>query len=140
MSSAPDPHGHDAPDAHAFTGEPVQVLPPDEPRTPGWLPLLGLAFFTSAAVVLLVRHGSAEPTGDAAVPEAVATATAVAVKAAPVAAPPPAPKPPMFAPPGGPPAGAEPPRTLTPEQIRQARKTLEQGKGKAPTNPRRPAQ
>ena len=47
MSSAPA-HGPDTHDDHAFTGEPVQVLSPDEPRTPGWIPLLGIAFFTDA--------------------------------------------------------------------------------------------
>jgi len=60
MSSAPAPHGSHVPhtpDAHAFTGEPIQVLPADEPRTPGWLPLLGIALFTGAAVIFLAGRG-----------------------------------------------------------------------------------
>lgn len=67
MSTAPDAHAHGAEhDAHeAFTGEPVSVLPADEPRTPGWLPLLGAALFTGAAVVFLA---SLPPSPDAGKP------------------------------------------------------------------------
>jgi hypothetical protein len=84
MSAAPPAHGpvgHDGPaghDDHGFTGEPVQVLAPDEPRTPGWLPLLGAALFTALAVFLLVTHGGS-PAGAAGGATAGAEATAAPV-------------------------------------------------------------
>jgi hypothetical protein len=73
MSSAADGHAaaHPAHEAHEpFTGEPVDVLPPDEPRTPGWLPVLGIAFFTGAAVLVLATRDP-QP-GSAAAPPAQA--------------------------------------------------------------------
>ena len=73
MSTAPDAHAHAAEhDAHeAFTGEPVTVLPADEPRTPGWLPLLGAALFTGAAVVFLASLPPNPDAGKAAAAQAV---------------------------------------------------------------------
>jgi hypothetical protein len=46
-------HAHDH-DAHDFDGEPVQALPADEPRTPGWVPILGVVLFAVAGVAFLV--------------------------------------------------------------------------------------
>jgi len=86
MSTAHDAHAQTGEhDAHeAFTGEPVNVLPADEPRTPGWLPLLGLALFTGGAVVLLTGLSSS-PADEmpAEAPPAAVPATAIAVQAAP---------------------------------------------------------
>jgi hypothetical protein len=80
MSSADDAHQPHQPDhhhEHVFTGEPVDELPPDEPRTPGWLPVLGVVLFTLAAVVLLVSRtnsGATTGEGDGAGEHAVAAA------------------------------------------------------------------
>lgn len=51
--------------AHDFDGEPATELSPDEPRTPGWLPLVGAAVFTIVAVYFLARP-SAPATDDGA--------------------------------------------------------------------------
>lgn len=115
-------HGHDAHDAHAFTGEPVEVLPADEPRTPGWLPLLGIALFTGAAVAFLVDQ-SGPGTGVA----------APVTKTAPTPAATPAP------PAAGPGAGADAMHKLSPEQIQQMRKRLEENKAKDAPAQGRPA-
>jgi hypothetical protein len=92
MSSAHDAHQpqqHDHHDEHAFTGEPVDELPPDEPPTPAWLPVLGIVLFTLAAVVFLVgRASSGASTGEAQGAQAGAEHAAAA---APKPASPPAP-------------------------------------------------
>ena len=46
-----------APKEHepVFDAEPIRELPPDEPLTPMWLPLAGVALFGLAALYLLVR-------------------------------------------------------------------------------------
>lgn len=111
MSSAPEAHGHDA--HEAFTGEPVQELAADEPRTPGWLPLLGIGLFTAAAVVFLAGRDSA---AGAAKPEPVAPAAAPQ-PAAPAPAPPP-------------PSASARPRQLSPEQIKQLQKRADDMKAK----------
>jgi hypothetical protein len=136
MSSA---HAPDAHDDHAFTGEPVQVLSPDEPRTPGWIPLLGLALFTAAAVAFLAGSGSP----DAA--KAGASASAAPSPVADTPRPPPAngaapgqPPPRPAGAPGQPPRpaaapgapGAVPGQPLTPEQRQQMMKQL--GRAKPP--------
>src|SRR4051794_36518334 len=122
MSSAPAAHvahAHDAHDAHAFDGEPVTELAPDEPRTPGWLPALGLALFVGAAVVALAG-GSDPGEGKAAQPAATAAAPPAEEPARqPVAMPV---RPPSAAPPAAgtaPPAGAGNSvlKRLTPDQI-----------------------
>lgn len=58
MSSAPAAH---AQEAHAFDGEPVDVLPDDEPRTPGWLTVAGLVLFVGVGIVLLAGEGAEPP-------------------------------------------------------------------------------
>ena len=106
MSTAHDAHVAAAEhDAHeAFTGEPVTVLPADEPRTPGWLPLLGVALFTGAAVVFLTSFSSspdaaqpaqAQPTTEpvaAAVPQPAPQAMPARPPAEPIRVPPPSPQ------------------------------------------------
>lgn len=62
MSSAPAAH---AQEAHAFDGEPVDVLPDDEPRTPGWLTVAGLVFFVGVGIVLLAGEGAEPPAAKA---------------------------------------------------------------------------
>ena len=52
--------------AHAFDGEPVRALPADEPRTPGWLPALGVLLFVSAGIAFLATSG--DKAGEGAAP------------------------------------------------------------------------
>jgi hypothetical protein len=143
MSSAPAAHGNDAHDDHAFTGEPIQVLPADEPRTPGWLPLLGVALFTAAAVIFLAGRGAA--------PEAPAAAgaltAAAGAPAAPVVVRPERPRPgppgtmgnPQRVPQTPPMPGAAPSmRPVTPEQRQQLIQNLGQAKAAQPPPAARP--
>ena len=75
-------HGH-ADHAHDFDGEPATELPPDEPLTPGWVPVLGAVLFLTAGVAFLAMSDKpAAPGGAAAAPSASAAA-ANAVKAPP---------------------------------------------------------
>ena len=79
MSDSHD-HGHSADDhshAHAhddFDPEPATELGPDEPRTAGWLPVVGAGLFLIGGVVFLVRQSDAAPSG------ASASASASAAK------------------------------------------------------------
>jgi hypothetical protein len=71
MSAASEAHPqpHDAHDSHdaahdghaAFDGEPTNTLPADEPRTPGWLPLVGLALFALGGFALFGGDLAAPP-------------------------------------------------------------------------------
>lgn len=81
MSDAHDAHTPNAQDdhAHVFDGEPIQVLPPDEPRTPAYVPLLGVVLFVVAGVALLLTGDdsssgapSTEKTGAEAAPTPLA--------------------------------------------------------------------
>jgi hypothetical protein len=129
--------GHVGHDDHAFTGEPVQVLPPDEPRTPGWLTLLGGALFTVLAVFILVTHGGPAATTPAAEPEpppvAAQGGTPVAAPSGMrVAAPGGVRADARGAPPAGAPAGGQPAAApqLSPEQIQALRKRVDEAKAK----------
>ena len=111
-SGSPDTHAatdhdHD----HAFDGEPTDVLPADEPRTPGWLPALGVVLFISAAVAFLAtRDSNAQPA-----PEKAAV---VQAPARPQQAAAPAPSPAQ--------SGADAAlRRLSPEQIATLQKQIE---------------
>jgi len=64
MSAAHDGHAdhhdaghHDASDHDHFDNEPVKELGADEPRTPGWIPVLGLALFFTAGTAFLLMGG-----------------------------------------------------------------------------------
>ncbi len=107
---------------HAFDGEPTDVLPADEPRTPGWLPVLGIVLFVTAAVAFLAtRDDNAK---------AAASAPANAAVEAPV---PPPQRPQQAAAPTPSPAqsGADAAlRRLSPEQIRTLQKQIEGMKAK----------
>jgi hypothetical protein len=99
-------HDHD----HAFDGEPTDVLPADEPRTPGWLPALGIVLFVSAAVAFLAtRDDGAQPAADN------------AAVAPPAAAPAPAQS-----------GAADAIRRLSPDQIRALQKQIDTMRAKQP--------
>jgi hypothetical protein len=118
---------HDIPAAldhhdHAFDGEPIDVLPEDEPRTPGWLPALGAVLFVSAAVAFLATRETA------AHPATTAPQRAAAVVEAPV--PPPARPAAAPSPPPAQSGAAEALRRLSPDQIRALQKQIEGMKAK----------
>jgi hypothetical protein len=114
-------HDDDGHDDH-FDGEPATELPPDEPRTPGWVPLLGLGLFALGATYLLV---TTEP-GDDSKTEGSSAASATASAPA---------GPPLegvrMEPPAG---GAAPPAArpkapdITPEQAEALRKRVEEAR------------
>jgi hypothetical protein len=110
MSSASHAHGHDAHESHTFDAEPVKELASDEPRTPGWIPVLGIALFTAAAVYALTIGGDPPASQE---PKA-AEATAQVAQVAPPAPPTPAARPAPAAP--APPATVQ---KLAPEEAKQ---------------------
>jgi len=78
MSSASDAHAaHDAhaalDDHHDFDDTPIRELPADEPRTPMWMPALGVALFAAAAVAFLLSLDSPEAGAQAKVEPAAPT-------------------------------------------------------------------
>ena len=123
-SGSHDTHAAAADHDHAFDGEPTHELPADEPRTPGWVPVLGAVIFASAAVAFLAtREASPKP----AAPEPVAVAVAAPLPVAPpvpqqrVAMPSPVPAV----------SGADAAlRRLSPEQIAALQKQIEAMKAK----------
>ena len=131
MSSAHDAHGgsSDAHAAHAhdaYDGEPATALSPGEPRTPGWLPLLGLALFVSAGVYFLV--GGDSPAGATQAPLAP-----MDLAAPPPPPPPAAPRPSPVAPgmrPAQPAGSADGLRKMTPQQMDELRKKIEDARAK----------
>lgn len=114
-------HAH----AHAFDGEPVQVLPPDEPRTPGWVPLLGVLLFVLGGVVILLSGDDDAASGTA--PEKTTAETT-----RPQAAAPPAPQPP--APPGAAPTAPAVQR-LSPEQAKLLQQRLDDARARQAAQP-----
>ena len=119
-SGSPATHAADDHD-HDFDGEPTDVLPADEPRTPGWLPVLGIVRFVSAAVAFLATRDSGA--------QAAAPAPERALAAA-VTAPPPRPQPAAAPAPAQSGAAADALRRLSPEQIRALQKQIEGMKAK----------
>jgi hypothetical protein len=68
---------HESHSAHAhdvYEGTPADTIPPDEPHTPGWLPLVGVGLVLAAILFFAVGHedsASAAAAGSAsAAPEA----------------------------------------------------------------------
>ncbi|APR83660.1 Hypothetical protein A7982_09009 [Minicystis rosea] len=128
MSSAHDAHGasaHAHDDHDVFDGEPAHELSPGEPRSPNWLPALGLALFTLAGVYML-SGGDSNATGLTPPRPLPVEPAALAVHAAPE-------RPARAAPPVR--ADAAPPgsgsvRKLTPDQIEELRKKMEEARGK----------
>jgi len=76
MSAAHDAHAiasaghHDAHDH--FDNEPATELGPDEPRTPAWIPYLGIALFFTAGTAALICADEDKPAVEKAVPAEVA--------------------------------------------------------------------
>jgi hypothetical protein len=147
MSSAHDApgasaHAHDVhDDQHAFDGEPARELSPGEPRSPNWLPVVGVALFSLVGVYML--SGGDGPAA------ALTPPRPLPVEAAPAPAPPPAPPPAATAtarsapaqypvPPLGDvaPAGSGV-RKLSPDQVEQLKKRIEEArsKGQLPARP-----
>ena len=119
---------------HAFDGEPTDELPADEPRTPGWIPALGMILFVVAAVAFLATRETPK--------QAEAPAPEKAAVAAPAANVPPAMQriaQPMAVPaPAGSDAAAALQR-LSPEQRAALQKQLEIMKAKAAAGAAQPA-
>jgi hypothetical protein len=138
MSAAHDAHAdasaghHDAHDH--FDNEPATELGADEPRTPTWVPYLGLALFFAAGTACLVCGDEDKPAAD----------KAVAAEAAPIAQPTP---PPVAVPngrpmpgaamqpgqPGGPNLNAL--KQLTPEKARELQQQMDAIRGLHNKNP-----
>lgn len=86
MGASHDHHDDDgSAHAHDFDGEPVQELAAGEPRTPSWVPMLGLGLFLVAGIYGLRAMGSGEAAGAA--PGASASASAAVAPPPPAAAP-----------------------------------------------------
>ncbi|MEZ4298313.1 MAG: hypothetical protein R3B70_25395 [Polyangiaceae bacterium] len=132
MSDAHDDHGHeDAGDDHhdhPFDGEPAKELGPGEPMTPGWLPMVGAALFVLGAIFFLTQReaGPADGAKPAAEPTPAAETVAqpqqprptlpVQARTAPV-------------PPG--PGGADNPiRKLSPDQVKDLQKRIQEAQQK----------
>jgi hypothetical protein len=94
---------HDDPEGVVVAHHEAEVdeLSPGEPRTPGWMPLLGGVLFIGASIWFVAT----QPPGKTA-EELQKAAQAAAVEAAAKAAPPPAPTPEAM--PAPPPGGAQP--------------------------------
>jgi hypothetical protein len=112
---------------HAFDGEPTDELPADEPRTPGWIPVLGIVLFVTAAVGFLATRDTTPP-ADAPAPEHAAAE-------APAAPPPVQPQqrvaPTMGAAPSPAAASADAAlRRLSPDQLRALQKQIDVMKAK----------
>lgn len=103
--------------AHAFDGEPVKVLPPDEPRTPGWVPLLGVLLFVVGGVAVLLS-------GDDASPGATPEKTSAEARPSPQAA---EARPPAAQPPGGTPPALQ---RLSPEAMKAAQQRLDEARAR----------
>lgn len=129
MGTAHDAHSkadhHAHAHAHDFDGEPARALPPDEPRTSGYIPLAGILFFVTAGVLFLVSSG-----GDPATAPSKPSDTSGNQQAAapPAAAPPAAP-----AAPGGAAPGATPPggiQRLNPEQAKMLQQRINEARAR----------
>jgi hypothetical protein len=129
MSGAHDAHGDhaaaahhdDAAHHHDFDNEPAHELSAGEPRTPGWIPVLGLAlFFVAGTAWLVMGTGDGGTTAPDQKP-----ATVQANEGAQAAPPTPPAAPAPQARPAPAPAGSGGLRQLTPEQAQQIQKQIE---------------
>lgn len=145
MSDGHDHEHDDAADAHHdhdFDGEPAKELGPDEPQTPGWLPLVGAAVFVLGAVLfLMMRDGEPSGAGEddhAGHGHAPAQQTvAVPQPPRPAQAQPPRPTLAQPRPGAGAPGQAQPGdsalpnvKRLTPDQVKDLQKRIQEAKAK----------
>ncbi len=121
----PTDHDHQ----HAFDPEPVRVLPPDEPRTPLWVPLLGLALFVIAGTWVLLFSGGSGPEGQGPDKQSAAKTTPPSELAVQPVAPPPQMRLPT---PGATPSSPSVQR-LSPEQAKALQERLEQMRNRGVT-------
>jgi hypothetical protein len=96
ISGAMSGHGHHAGEAHAdehaHEDETTSDdFPADEPRSPGWLPLLGGALFLAGIFVFVAMGSSSKTTDELSKDAAAANPTASAAPGASVAVPMPSP-------------------------------------------------
>jgi hypothetical protein len=130
MSSAQHAHAgahgaaghHD--DHHDFDNEPARELPADEPRTPAWIPVLGLAIFFLGAVAWLWSSSNGDEDKTSAASDKPAAAAQQQAQPAPQ------PVPDQGAQPGQarpmpPSIGSGGIRQLSPEQARQIQQQIE---------------
>jgi hypothetical protein len=122
-------HHHD--DDHAFDDTPASALPADEPRTPGWLPAVGLALLLAALVAVLA---SGDEAPRSAVPVSEPAPAAAEAAAERPANPPTA----VRAPTGIASAIAQPRPPRTPEQRKELQKRIEDARARQVVPP--PAQ
>jgi hypothetical protein len=140
MSAAHDAHAdasaaHDAHDH--FDNEPATELGADEPRTPNWIPMLGMALFFIAGITWLFSGGEDKPTEDK---PAGVEAAAVAQPTPPTPAPQLRPAPLNAAP--AQPGQANALNKLSPEQAKELQKQIDArraAQGNQPAAPKQPA-
>jgi len=123
-------------DHHIFDDEPVHELPADEPKTPGWVPALGLGIFLVVLVTWLAKGNQPAATDVTAEPGSAAAPAATAPPP-----PPPQPAAPQPLPRPVAPGSAAPARQLTPEQAKELQKRIDEMKQRrgAPNAPTAPA-
>lgn len=127
MSHAHDAHSSQAHDAHEFDGEPVKELAHDEPRTPPWVPALGVLLFVGAAIALLVCGQDDVKTPANTAPDSAAAGAAPQAK---VPATPPSiiPNPMQNAAPGA--SGNPTIQRLSPEQAKALQQRVEEARAR----------
>ncbi|MBK9261102.1 MAG: hypothetical protein IPM54_15005 [Polyangiaceae bacterium] len=135
MSAAHDAHAeasaahHDAHDH--FDNEPATELAPDEPRTPSWIPYLGIALFFTAGTACLLCADSDKPEGEKAVAAAPQAQPTPPPAATPAVAPNLRPAAAMPLQPGQPTA-PNALKQLSPDQAKELQKLIEQRRAQQP--------
>ncbi|MDI1448950.1 hypothetical protein [Polyangium sp. 6x1] len=140
MSAAHDAHGDHAAGHHAshdhdhFDNDPVQELPADEPRTPTWIPIVGLLlfFFAGTAWLLSTSGDEAQPKADTAPAQAAPQPAPQPQAQQPQALPARAPQAMPVTRPGPAPLGSGGLRQLTPEQAKQIQQKIESLRAQQP--------
>lgn len=132
---------------HAFDGEPTNVLSPDEPRTPTWVPILGASLFALAAVGVLATSDRTTALPTPPTPEIAPETQRMDAPARPAGdarptRPTPGGRPSLDARPttAAAPNGTGPGKPVTKEQLEMIRKQVEQARarGALPTAPKKP--